>query len=297
MIKYMKRKIKTSIYRPVEPKAAILIIHGMCEHRKRYDDFARFLCNNGYGVITYDQLGHGESMDDTFGYFGQNGWNNLIVTANSLVNTLKEEFKDVPYYIFAHSMGSIVARSYIKKFDDKIDGLILSGAPCYQKGTNFAKLYVDTICLVKGDKKTDNSLKKIIEGGFNAKIKDPKTDIDWLSFNEQNIENYANDPLCGGHFTNRGYHDLVSGLIDIHKYKEYQCKNPDLPILFMAGEFDPCTGFKQGVEDSIKTLEKAGYHDITKCIYHNSRHEILNDNDAVQVYDDCLTWLNGRKKI
>ena len=290
----MKRKIKTSIYRPAKLKAAILIIHGMCEHRKRYDDFARFLCKNGYGVISYDQLGHGETRDDVFGYFGQNGWNNLISTANNLVSTLKNEFKDVPCYIFAHSMGSIVARSYIKQYDDRIDGLILSGAPCYQKGAGFARLYVDMICMVKGDKNTDKSLKNMIEGGFNRKIKDPKTSIDWLSFNEKNIENYANDPFCGGHFTNRGYHDLVTGLIDIHKANEYQCKNTRMPILFMAGEFDPCTGFAKGVEDSISVLKKAGYQDITTCIYHNSRHEILNDNDADKVYEDCLTWLNKR---
>lgn len=291
----MKRKIKSTVYRPQkELKGAVLIIHGMSEHRKRYDDFARFLALNGYGVITYDQVGHGESINDMFGYFGEDGWNHLVEVADGMVEELSRTFPKIPHFIFAHSMGSIVARSYIKRHDEKIDGLILSGAPCYQ---NFAKAGLLAIKLVinaKGAKNTSKQLKKLIEGRFNDAIKDPKTAVDWISFNEENIKNYLNDPFCNQDFTNQGYLDLVSGLIDMHDHRHYQHYNPHLPILFVAGEHDPCTGFAKGLKDSVTTLQKAGYHDIEVITYANSRHEVLNDNDASKVYHDVINWLDAK---
>ena len=294
----MKRKIKSTIYRPqTDIKAAILIIHGMCEHRKRYDDFAHFLALNGYGVITYDQVGHGESIDECFGYFGHDGWNNLVEVADGMVEQLYQEFPNVPHYIFAHSMGSIVARSYLKHHDEKIDGLILSGAPCYQ---NFAKaglLAIKLVIKAQGEKATSKQLKKLVQGRFNETIKDPKTDVDWISFNEDNVQRYLNDPYCNQDFTNQGYFDLVSGLVDMHDYHHYQHYNPNLPILFIAGKYDACTGFAKGLNDSINTLKKAGYKHIDSYIYENSRHEVLNDNDTKKVYDDVLNWLNEQELI
>ncbi|MCI5774274.1 MAG: alpha/beta hydrolase [Erysipelotrichaceae bacterium] len=292
----MKRKIKSTVYRPkTEIKGAVLIIHGMCEHRKRYDDYARFLALAGYGVITYDQVGHGESIDDVFGYFGMNGWSHLVEVADGMVDELYAQFPNVPHFIFAHSMGSIVARSYIKRHDEKIDGLILSGAPCYQKLAKAGLAAIKIIVNTQGAKNTSKHLKKLVEGRFNDEIKDAKSEADWISFDRDNIDRYLADPYCNQTFTNQGYHDLITGMIDMHDHKHYQHYNPALPILFVAGKHDPCTGYQKGLEDSIATLKKAGYKNIQAITYENSRHEVLNDHDASKVYHDTLTWLNAKQ--
>lgn len=285
-------KIKTSIYRPKKAyKGAILIVHGMCEHRRRYDEFARFLCHNGYGVVTFDQLGHGESVSDTFGYFGKDGWNNLCNTTINMLEVLKREFKDGPYYLFAHSMGTIVVRSVLKTHSKEVDGVILSGAPCYNKLASVAKLTCKTIASVRGDKNRSRFLESMVVGRFNKEIKNPRTDSDWLSFNEENVDRYLADASCGQTFTNRGFYDLVCGLIALTKTEEYVNVNRGLPIHFMAGLYDPCVGHEEGLEQSKMYLQQAGFEDVTSKFYANSRHEILNDNDAKEVYDDVLAWL------
>lgn len=288
-------KIKASKFNPQgEVKGLVVIIHGMSEHRKRYDSFANILKDNGFAVLTYDQVGHGESIDDVFGYFGKNGWETLLKTGCEMIETIKKDYPNVPCFVFGHSMGSIVARGLIAHHDDLFDGVILSGAPNYQNAAPSGRQIIRLVCALKGDKKTSNFLKDMVEGAFSKAIENPRTELDWLSFNEENVNKYIEDPFCGQQFTNRGYYDLMTGLMDMHDTKHFKVSNPDLPIYFMAGKYDPCTGYEAGLSDSIETLKKAGYHNIDKTIYENSRHEILNDNDRDAVMADAICWLNSK---
>ena len=130
----MKTQLATSFFKPEDNiKAVMLIVHGMAEHRKRYDEFATSLSEHGIGVLTYDQRGHGESVKDSteLGFFGsENGWLNLVEDAADFLKQLKKEYR-VPVILFGHSMGSMVARCVLKRYETLIDAVILSGAPNY----------------------------------------------------------------------------------------------------------------------------------------------------------------------
>lgn len=291
----MNMEVSISVYRPQgEVKACATIIHGMCEHRKRYDEVGKYLASKGIGVVTYDQPGHGEDCDpDDLGFFGHNyGWDRLVDTAGKVIKHTKELFPDVPHILIGHSMGTIVARTYVQKGDDEIDGMVLSGAPNYTPVVSLGKVLTKLVCRLKGDRSHTEILDGMVLGSFNDTIPDAKTNCDWLSFNEDNVKAYIADPLCGFSFTSRAYADLMDGLDRMHKAKAYACHKPALPILFMAGAADPCTGGQEGLADSMGTLAEAGYEEIELLTYPHSRHEIFNDDEKANVMSDLAEWIS-----
>lgn len=83
----------------------------------------------------------------------------------------------------------------------------------------------------------------------------------------------------------------MSLMIDMHKSSEWKKSHLDLPVLFVSGIDDPCTGKEAGLTDSIGTLNKAGYKNILNIVYDNARHEILNEKIAPDVIRDILQWI------
>ncbi len=274
-------------------KAVMVVVHGMAEHRKRYDRFAQKLAQKGIAVLTYDQRGHGESVSDAsdLGYFGAiDGWLGFVRDLDRIVDQLKMKF-DVPIVVFGHSMGSMAARSYLKRFDDKVDALILSGAPNYTPAAYAGRLLAYIMCSLGNEKKRSELLHQMAEGGFANSIEDAETELDWLSYDKANIQRYMQDECCGFTFTNRGYEDLMSLMIDMHKSSGWKKSHLDLPILFVSGKDDPCTGGSKGLTDSIDVLKRAGYTLIDNYVYENARHEILNERIAPEVTEDIVKWI------
>ncbi|MBP3891020.1 MAG: lysophospholipase [Solobacterium sp.] len=289
--------ITMTIFRPQQaPKAVVEIIHGMAEHRKRYEDFANYLKAHNYVVVTFDLPGHGEATKESdLGYFGETqGWNRLLQAVDQVCEELKKEYPNIPFYLFGHSMGSMLARCYLQQHDDKLDGLILSGAPNYQSATKLGILVGKLLKLFKGSKGHSSLMDGLVTGGFNKVVSNPKTPYDWISYNPENVKKYAADARCGFGFTLQGYIDELSGLDQLHQSNLYQCKKKDLPILFIVGEDDPCTGGEKGLADSIGTLKEAGYQQIEKKLYPDMRHEILNEVNHERVYEDTLNWLDAQ---
>lgn len=104
---------------PVAPRAIVQIVHGMCEHMGRYDEFARFLARNGFAVCGEDHIGHGESASDPaeFGHMPpREGKDVLIADVCALRRLMRERFGEgVPYFLFGHSMGSFIVRAYLAR--------------------------------------------------------------------------------------------------------------------------------------------------------------------------------------
>ncbi|MEE8807403.1 MAG: alpha/beta fold hydrolase [Lactimicrobium sp.] len=295
----MAKELNAVVYRPTGTvKGTVLVVHGMQEHQARYEDFAKFLQQNGYVVMTYNLPGHGPESrkDGTYGYFGdQNGWDVLINSAVTGIRKLKEEYPDVPVYYFGHSMGTMIGRCFLMDHDDMIDGMILTGAPCYNSAVGVAKAIGAIIRLNKGKKGHSKTLDKLMTGGFNKGIENPKTPVDWLSWNTDNVQSYVNDPDCGKPFTIQGYMDLMDGMQRMGNVKLYHVKKPDLPIALFAGEDDPCIGGKEGFASTVSTLKQAGYTHISTKLYPHMRHEILHETDAQKVYEDIVFCLESMR--
>lgn len=274
------------------PKAIIQIVHGMTEHQQRYEKLAIRLCEAGYNVVTSDLRGHGSSCEneECYGFFGtKKGYLNLIDDQKLITKMIIEKYPFAKIYMFAHSMGTLIARNYLKTNDVYVDKLILSGAPNYQSASHLGKLVASTISFFHGKKSHSKFLEKLTTGAFNKKI-NGQIENEWLSYNTQNVAVFNDDALCGFCFTTQGYKDLYSLVAEMHKPKKYDLNNKSLPILFLAGCDDPCIGGVKGFNCSINTLKKAGYEDISSKLYPMMRHEIINEQENEVVYKDIIEF-------
>ena len=297
----MKKSLAMNLFRPEkEAEAAVFIVHGMEEHRRRYEWFARRLAENHIVVMTYDLPGHGDSVEEgePSGWFGEkNGWKTLVDSAVQAALYMHRHYPDLPLWYFGHSMGTMIGRCFLQENDTLIDGMILSGPPAYNNAAPLAKPLASSIKAVKGGKGHSKLLDNMMTGTFNKEIKNLETPNDWISYNKDNVQRYYHDPNCGVPFTIQGYLDLVDGMIQMNDSDLYLCSVPDLPIYFLAGEDDPCRGGEEGFNTSMDVLKKAGYTNIHAKVYPHMRHEILNEDDRDIVAADIIDIIqNGLKE-
>ena len=290
--KYDNVNLNINKYECDNPKAIVLIVHGMCEYKERYDDFCKMLNNNGYLVYSYDHRGHGKSVNENgYGYFSKkHGHIAIVEDLKSVITHIKVENPGEKLYLFAHSMGTIVTRLYLQTDSKCINNLILCGAPNYRSESKFGVFLASCIKFFQGDKKSSKLLTKLSVGSFNNSVENPISKNNWISYNEENVKKYDNDKLCNFTFTNSAYKDLFTMLSNIGSPKKYTNINNNLPIKFIAGEDDPCTGGTKGLNSSIGILVKAGFINIDKYEFPHMRHEILNETDKESVYNLVLKF-------
>lgn len=275
------------------PKAVIQIIHGMEEHQERYEPFIRFLNQNGYSVVSSDMRGHGSGALD-LGYFKEkNGYVELIADQVKIRKLIAGKYPAVPVFLFAHSMGTVIARVLLQTQSGKYDKVVLSGYPNYRWQVCFGLFLSSVIMAVKGPKYKSGFLQYNSIGVFNKSIRHATSDIDWISSNPETIKAYKEDSLCGIGFTCSAFHDLYHLLFLMHKTCNYRYPNKALPILMLRGLDDPCTGGDKGAGNSFAVLSHAGFSNIKRIDYPDMRHELLNEIDHQQVYTDILNFYNN----
>lgn len=290
-----KYKLSCSIFNVKKPKAIILMIHGMEEHKERYYEFAKYLQKNNYASIISDLRGHGSNAPKLSHIADKNGDKLLIEDEQVLIKYIKRKYRGIDIYLFAHSMGTLIARKLLQTNSNDFKKVVLSGYPNPQKISSIGILLTNIISFFKGKDSHSKLINNIVLGSFTKAIKNRETDLDWLSYNKDNINNYIKDNLCGVEFTLGSYNALFHLVSDISKSKLYKEVNNDLDILLISGKDDPTTGKEKGRIKSVKVLKKAGFNNIEKIILDNMRHEILNEKDNKKVYKLILDFLNKRK--
>ena len=67
-------------------------------------------------------------------------------------------------------------------------------------------------------------------------------------------------------------------------------KNKDLDIFLIAGENDPVIQSNQKFKNLEQFLNKLGYKNTKSKLYPDLRHEILNEKEYEQIYEDVLEF-------
>jgi len=285
-------ELSLHIFDAENPKAVVQIAHGMEEHQDRYRNFAEYLAENGYSVVTADMRGHGKNAPD-LGYFAKKkGYELLLADQKQICDYIHENFEGLKVYLFAHSMGTIISRVVLEDYSKNYDKVVLSGYPAYQKGSGAGVFLTSVLRAFRGAKYKSKFIQKLAVGSFNNKIKSPETEVDWVSSNPETVNKYMDDPLCGFGFTVSAFNDLFHLVILMNKPKKYKDVNSSLPFFMISGEDDPCTMGEKGTKSSIDVLKKAGFQNITTKNYPGLRHEILNSKDRESVYADILDFLD-----
>ena len=284
-----------------EVKAVLQLCHGMVEYIGRYDEFAQFLCDKGYYVVGNDHLGHGKSVQakSEYGFFNEK-YGNVCVLGD--IHTLRQrtakKYPDVPYFMLGHSMGSSLLRQYIEMYGNGLAGVVLMGA--VEDHSKAALLFGKRLCRIMAAFRGWHYRSKLVDdlaiGGYNKKFKPARTQADWITSDYERLEKYATDPLCTFRFTVNAYYNMFLGMINMQRKESVYMIPKGLPVLFVSGAEDPVGGFGKGVRKIYEKYQAAGIQDVTLRLYLGDRHEILNETDRQQVYEDLLEWLEWRRK-
>lgn len=289
-------QIEVLIWPNPQAKAWVHILHGMAEHVSRYDEFAQHLVKAGFAVIAHNHRGHGNSPSTTLGiYADTDGWQKLLSDIDCVRGEIPD---DKPYIMFAHSMGTFITQAYLATQPKAIDGLILSGSNIQPSMLLKAGRVVAQLeRMRKGAANTSGLLQFLSFGSFNNAFKPNRTGFDWLSRDNQQVDKYIADPLCGFDCKIQLWLDMFAGLIDLYGNKTYQRIQKNLPILLFGGDKDPVGEMGKGVPKLANAYEKSGQTDVMCKLYENGRHEMLNETNREEVYTDVANWLNAHIKL
>lgn len=280
-----------------EPVGVLQIVHGMAEYIDRYDNFAKFMTEQGFNVIGHDHLGHGYSVSDErdYGFFAEeNGDKIIIEDMHSVTQYAKEKWEELPNFILGHSMGSFCLRQYLTKYSNDVFGAIIMGTGWIPSAAALlGKTIATNTCKSKGSHTVNPLLIKLTLEPYNKPFAPARTNCDWLSKDEKQVDLYVNDKLCGFDFTAGAYKDFFTVLEKIAKNRQLIGMRKSLPILITSGSVDPVGG-KKACEKLNAQYKRCGIDDVTLKLWENDRHEILNELDKSDVYDYICTWLKSK---
>lgn len=274
-----------------EIKGVVQISHGMSEHKERYYDFMEYLKNQGYVVVINDHRGHGSSVKnkEDLGYFYTEDISYIINDLYDVTKYIKNKYKDKKIYLFSHSMGTLVARGYIQKYDNEIEKLVLCGPPTKNELTKFAIKLSQVSKYINKDTKPSKLLNKLTFGSYN---KGNTINNEWLSKSIDNVNNYNEDELCGFIFTGNGFINLYKLMDNAFCRENYKMQNKSLPIFVIAGSKDPVIQDEKKFLELVDFLKELGYKDVTSKLYKDLKHEILNEEEKNIIYKDVLDFFN-----
>jgi alpha-beta hydrolase superfamily lysophospholipase len=242
-------------------------------------------------------MGHGKSIgtEGIQGYF-HGGWFSAVKDTYRLLEMTMEKYPGVPYILFGHSMGSFIARTILVNYPDSgIAGCVICGTAWQSAALlKVALPLCKILCRNGGDKMPSEQLKKLMFGSYNKRVEHLRTENDWLSRDDRVVDAYNKDPLCGFTATAGLYRDMLTGIDFIQKKDSLAAMNKQTPILFVAGSADPVGAYGKGVEQAEKAFRECGMTDVVLKLFPMCRHEILNEINNVQIYEDIQSWINEK---
>ena len=261
-----------------EIRGIVQIIHGIAEFVERYDEFASYLNEKGILVVAEDHMGHGGSMESgTQGYF-EGGWNAVVDDSYQLLRSTMEEFPDVPYVLFGHSMGSFMARTILIRYPESgIRAAVICGTGWMpQAVVEAGRAAASLVCKMIGEKTPSGKLNAMVFGSYNKKVEHPRTAYDWLSRDKAQVDAYVAHPKCGFVPSCGLLRDMMGGIAAIQKQENLNKMEKALPVLFVAGGDDPVGNYGAGVRQAGEVFQKTGMTEVQVKVFPLARHEILN---------------------
>lgn len=288
-------EIELAISEPsdIKPKGIVQISHGMAEHKERYFDFMEYLSSKGYVCVIHDHRGHGASVKafNDLGYFYTEDINYIVDDLYQVTEYIASKYTGLKKYIFSHSMGTLISRNYLKKYDDKIQKIILCGPPTENKLAGVGVFFARLVKMLKGEKYRSKFLNTLTFGSYNTKH---KIENGWICSNEIAVEGYNKDNLCGYIFTTNGFINLFKLMKEAYNKENWQMKNKNMPIFIIAGKDDKVIQNEEKFNHLKLFLHSIGYTNIKSKLYEGKRHELINEDNHMEVYQDVLDFIEEK---
>ena len=277
-----------------EIKGVLQISHGMCEYKERYLPFMEYLAGQGYAAVIHDHRGHGKSVKrkEDLGYFYRGREKGIVEDLHQVTCWIKERFPGKPVYMLGHSMGSLVARVYLKDYDRELKKLILTGPPSPNPAVDLGLLLAALQRKLRGGRHRSRLIQLLAFGPYAARFPGEGSESAWICSDKKVVQDYDQSEYCGFVFTADAFLGLFLLLKSAYSPGNWKMKKPQLPILFLGGSEDPCIGGGRKFVKELQFLKRVGYRHVTGKMYPGMRHEILNEVEKERVYQNILAYLN-----
>ena len=250
-----------------EPKAALVLVHGLAEHCGRYMNVVNHFVPLGYAVYGLDHIGHGKS-DGTRVYV--DCFSDFVDTLKQFVDLVKEWQPAKPCFMIGHSMGGLISAAYLLEHQADLDGAVLSAPAIKSSGA------ISSTTLTVGR----------LLSSLAPKIGVAQLAADGISQDPSVVAAYVNDPLvCSGKITAR----LGAEMLKTMPIVLENASKITLPTLIVQGTADLLVDpiGAQMLYDAIASQDK------TLEFYEGFYHEVFNEPGRDQVLGDVQAWLDA----
>lgn len=270
--------------------------HGMMEYKERYLFAMDYFSKRGYICCIHDMRGHGQNIDNEniAGYIGENGGDLLVEDMHSVTIFLKNNFPDLPLVIIGHSMGSLVARAYLKKYAYEADRVFLMGSPSNGKEKYIGLILTEFFNIFLSDKDESQFINNYFYGmlekrfkKLNPEFKGDYSRYSWVSNDEKVVKSFLNDQKSNFYFTLNGYYTLFKLLFTVYSgsKKRWVGKNNKVKISFLWGSEDVITFGKENLLKSVNDLKNKGYKNTDFIEFENMSHNLFDENKNDLVFN------------
>ena len=262
-----------------EPTAIVQLAHGMGEYALRYAPLAERLTAEGYVVYAPDHRGHGAtaSSPEAYGVLGESGWAELVEDLGRMSAVATDAHPGLPLALVAHSMGSFAAQQYLLDHSGDVSAVALSGTAA--------------IDLLEPGMDLDQPMDL---SAFNAPFQPPRTDFDWLSRDDAQVDAYLAEPRCGFGLDAPGSKAMFAGARQVADPARVGAMRWDLPVYVVVGGMDPVGGGLTLVNELVRRYEDVGLEDVTLVVYPDARHEVFNETNRDEVVAGLVAWLHEK---
>lgn len=284
------------IHQPTVPARAVVhVVHGLGEHSRRYLRLIARLLDAGFVVAADDHAGHGRTamVSGIWADAGDDAAKVVVADEQALRAKVRELHPDLPYVVFGHSWGSMIARGVATESSDELAGLVLCGIAAQMHGIEEV---LDRDALAAADPEALAEEARVMElfDGFNARFGENPGPTDWVARDADVVRDHAVDPLnnFGAPMSNR----FLQGFIDLYDAVNadewYAGIRGDLPILVLAGSEDPVANFGEGAFHVANTLVATGHADVRARVWSGFRHEVHNEPEIRdEVADELVAFV------
>ena len=251
-----------------QPRAAVVVVHGLFEHSGRYVSLADYLVPLGIAVASFDHRGHGRSQG-LRGYV--NRFSDYLDDLGTFCRSVSEKYPEIPTFIFGHSVGGTIAASYFADHQHDFAGCILSAATT-----------------MPGESVTRSSI--VLARALSAVL--PRIGVSFIdpwaiSRDQRVVDAYLEDPLVyRGKIRARLGAELIN---EIERSLPSKAEKIEAPILLLHGRLDRLSN----VEGSSRFFELVNSKDKSLKYYDGLYHELLNEPERAQVLADIGLWIEN----
>lgn len=260
-------RLLSQSWRPVgeEPRAVLIVVHGLRDHSSRYAELAEHLVGQGFAVHAFDLRGHGRSEGvrvhiDSFDEY--------VTDLERFVAGVRQREPGRPVFLLGHSMGGAIVTTYVLERKPDIRGMVLS-APALKPGAKVSGALITTTRAL---------------GGVLPHLKVLDLDPKEFSRDAAVVRENETDPLV---FQKPGPARTASRLLTAFRALSERMEEVTVPMLVLHGTADTVTD----PEGSKALVKRARSTDKTLKLYEGLFHDLLHEPEKARVTSDTVEWL------